>query len=89
MQKKRGKGAVRARKGFTLFILNEDMNDIIKIIKSLEDSNVLIDRVAERGKHEIIMIIKSTRRQISSFFVSNFSCFISAASNFFSNKKYV
>ena len=27
------KGAARARKGFTLFILNEDMNDIIKIIK--------------------------------------------------------
>ena len=28
------KGAVRAGKGFTLFISNEDMNDIIKIIKS-------------------------------------------------------
>ena len=25
------KGAVRAGKGFTLFVLNEDMNDIIKI----------------------------------------------------------
>ena len=35
-----GKGAVRAGKGFTLFLLNEDMNDIIKIIKSLEDSSV-------------------------------------------------
>ena len=32
-----GKGAVRAGKGFTLVISNEDMNDIIKIIKSLED----------------------------------------------------
>ena len=31
------KGAVRAEKGFPLFISNEDMNDIIKIIKSLED----------------------------------------------------
>ena len=30
---------MRAGKGFTLFILDEDMNDIIKIIKSLEDSN--------------------------------------------------
>ena len=30
-----GKGAVRAGEGFTLFILNENMN-IIKIIKSLE-----------------------------------------------------
>ena len=48
-----GKGAVRAGKGFTLFILNEDMNDIIKIIKSLEDSGVLIDGVTETVKHEI------------------------------------
>ena len=29
------------------------MNDIIKIIKSLEDSGVLIDRVTETVKHEI------------------------------------
>ena len=36
------KRAVRAGKRFTLFILNEDMNDIIKILKSLENSNVLI-----------------------------------------------
>ena len=51
-----GKGAVRAGKGFTLFISNEDINDIIKIIKiikSLEDSNVLIDGITERVKHEI------------------------------------
>ena len=37
-----GKGALREEKGFTLFSLNEDMNDIIKIIKSLESSGVLI-----------------------------------------------
>ena len=48
-----GKGAVRAGKGFTLFISNENMNDIIKIIKSLEDSVVLIDGVTETVKHEI------------------------------------
>ena len=30
-----GKGAFREAKGLTLFISNEDMNDIIKIIKSL------------------------------------------------------
>ena len=48
-----GKGAVRAGKGFTLFISNEDMNDIIKIIKSLEDSGVLIDGVTEKVKQEI------------------------------------
>ena len=29
------------------------MNDIIKIIKSLEDSGVLIDGVTEKVKHEI------------------------------------
>ena len=28
------------------------MNDIIKIIKSLEDSNLLIDSVTETVKHE-------------------------------------
>ena len=40
--KKKIKGAARAGKRFTLFILKEDMNDIIKILKSLENSNVLI-----------------------------------------------
>ena len=40
-----GKGAVRAEKRFTLFISNEDMNGIIKVIKTLEDSSVLIDGV--------------------------------------------
>ena len=29
------------------------MNDIIKIIKSLEESNVLIDGITETEKHEI------------------------------------
>ena len=46
-------GAVRAGKGFTLFISNGDMNDIIKIIKSLEDSGVLIDEVTETAKYKI------------------------------------
>ena len=41
----RGKGAVRAGKRFTLFISNKDMNDVIKIIKLLEDQGVLIDNV--------------------------------------------
>ena len=47
-----GKGAARAGKGFTLYILNEDMN-IIKIIKSLEDLGVLLDGVTETLQHEI------------------------------------
>ena len=42
-----GKGAVRTGKEFTLFILNKDINDINKITKSLEDSNVLIDGITE------------------------------------------
>ena len=49
------------------------MNDIIKIIKSLKDSGVLIDGVTETVKHKI----KKTRRQVSWSFVSTFSRFIS------------
>ena len=48
-----GKGAAKAEKGFNSFISNEDMNYIIKIIKSLEDSDVLIDGITETGKLEI------------------------------------
>ena len=44
-----GKGSFRVGKGFTLFISNEDMN-IIKIIKSLEDSGVLIDELLKQYK---------------------------------------
>ena len=47
------KGAVRAGKGFALLVSNEDLNDIIKTIKSLEDLCVLIDGVTETVKHEI------------------------------------
>ena len=43
-----GKGAVTTGKKFTLFISNEDMNYIMKIIKSLQDLGVLIDGVTER-----------------------------------------
>ena len=40
-----GKGAVGTGNSFVLFISNEDGNDIIKIIKSVEDSGVFNDRV--------------------------------------------
>ena len=43
-----GKVTVRAGKGFTSFVSNDDMNDIIKIIKSLEDSGVLIDELLKQ-----------------------------------------
>ena len=79
-----GQGVVRAGKGFTLFTFNENMNDAIEIIKSLEDSGLLIDGITETVKHEI----KKTRRWISWSFVSTFSRFISAASNFFSSQRY-
>ena len=36
-----------------MFISNEDINDIIKIIKSLEDSGVLIDGGTETVKGKI------------------------------------
>ena len=48
-----GKGTVRAGERFTLFISNKDMNDIIKVIKSLEDLGVLIDGLNRKVKHEI------------------------------------
>ena len=48
------KGAVRAVKVFPFFFfLNEDMNDINKSIKSLKNSNVLIDGVTETVQYEI------------------------------------
>ena len=50
-RKLNGKGAVRAEQRFTLFVLNEDVNDI-KMIKLLEDFGVLFDGVTETVKHE-------------------------------------
>ena len=43
---------MRAGKGLTLFILHEDTNDTLKILKS-EDLRVFIDGVTETVKHEI------------------------------------
>ena len=43
---------MRAGIRFSLFTLNEDVN-IIKIIKSLEDSGVLIYAVNEKVRHEM------------------------------------
>ena len=48
-----GKGIVKAGKGFASFIWNEDINDIIKIIKSLEDLCVLIYGITETVEREI------------------------------------
>ena len=47
-----GRGAVRAEKGFTLFISNEDMDDIFKIVESLKKLGLLIDSATETVKHK-------------------------------------
>ena len=78
------KGAVRAGKGFTLFISNENMNSIIKIIKPLEDLRLLVDGVTETVKREII----NKRNRTSWSFISTFSRFNNATSNFLSSKCY-
>ena len=48
-----GTGAVRVGKGFILFISNEDVDDIIKIVKSLGNSVILIDRITKAVEHQI------------------------------------
>ena len=69
----------RAGKEFTLFISNKDMNDIIKIIKSLEDSGVLIDGVTETVKQEsgvlgaLALLAASIRQQVTSSLVESIS----------------
>ena len=47
------RAAIAGKWFLTLFILNEDMNDFIKTIKSLEDSNIWTDGITETVKHEI------------------------------------
>ena len=64
---------------------NEDKNTI-KIIKSLEDSAILIDGLTETVKHKTK---QKNRKWIFSHFVSTFSCFNSATSAFFSSKRYL
>ena len=79
-----GKGAVRAGKGFTLFISNEDVNNIIKIIKSSEHLGVLIDEVTETVKHEI----KNQEGVFSRALLPPFSCFFNVTNDFFGSKTY-
>ena len=48
----RGKVVASAGKRITLFISNDDMDDVIRIIKSLENPGVLIDGVSDTVKNE-------------------------------------
>ena len=47
------KRALREGKRFNLFIFGEDMDDIIKIVKPLEKSRLLIDGANETVKNGI------------------------------------
>ena len=46
-----GRRAVRAGKGFNLFISKQNMDDIIKMIRSLENSSLLVDDGTETVKY--------------------------------------
>ena len=48
-----GSGVVRARKGMNLVNSTKDVDETIRIIVSLETSDVLLDGVTETVKHEI------------------------------------
>ena len=37
----------------TLIIYNDDMQDLLKIVKSLKDSSLLLDRITETVKNEV------------------------------------
>ena len=52
-KKMRERGIVRGEKAMTLVISNENTDNIIKIIKSLENSDILIDGVSETLIYEI------------------------------------
>ena len=54
----------------TLIISNEEMNDVIKIIKSLEESGLLIKRVNETIKNAA----KVQKRQISQYVIRYIMC---------------
>ena len=47
-----GRGAVRAEKVFTLFISDEDLDEIIKIVKLLQKLGLLIDSANKTVKRK-------------------------------------
>ena len=54
----------------TLIISNEEMNDIIKIVQALEDSNILLKGVTNTIKNET----KEQKRRISKYVVTYSRC---------------
>ena len=59
-----------ATRNTTLIISNEEMNDIMKIIKSLEESDILIKDVSKTIKNEA----KKTKKRISQNAIRHFMC---------------
>ena len=80
-----GEKFVKARKGFTLFILNKGIDNIIRISELREKSGVLSDGVTETVKPEI----KKWKTPIFRSFVSTYGCFIDRTSGFFIGKWYL
>ena len=78
-----GRGAIRVRKWFSLFFSNEDMNDIITIVKSLKKSGLLIDGTVDAVKNETR---KSNRKWSSSCFECTYGCFIDSHYGIFIDK---
>ena len=70
-KKMRVLGIVRAVKGITLVISNEDMDEIIRIAKLLQNSGIWIDGVSETVKRKI----KKTGKRIYWYIVRNFGSF--------------
>ena len=59
-----------ATRNTTLIISNEEMDDIMKIIKSLEESGISIKDVSETIKNEA----KKTKKRISQNAIRHFMC---------------
>ena len=53
----------------TLIISNEEMNDIMKIVQVLEDSNILLKGVTKSIKNET-----RTKRRVFKYVVGYFRC---------------
>ena len=78
-------GAVRAGKGLTFFVSNEIMDDIIEIVKSLEDPSLLIGGASDILKHEIK---KNKNCEFLRAMIAPYYFFINLASDFLLDKCY-
>ena len=80
-KKKNGQKAGRTGRGFTLFISNGDMDDVIKIVESWEKSGIVIDGAIETVNHEI-------KKKISFCYDGTYGSFIDSTNGFFINVTY-